>query len=106
MNLPRRSASELAASLRARAALLNGEKWEAPATADMMCEAADALDAKQEQARAHLAEEIQPDGGLHNLGWYLSWHRGESTATLDGVFTADDLEAIATWMRAHTEVKL
>lgn len=42
---------------------------------------------------------VQPDGGLYNLGWYLGWNVGSDTATLDGVFTADDLEAIAAHMR-------
>jgi len=42
---------------------------------------------------------IQPDGGLFNLGWYLAWTVGEDTATLDGSFTADDLDAIAAHMR-------
>lgn len=45
MNLPTRSASELAAALRTRASCITGEGWEAPATADMMREAADHLDA-------------------------------------------------------------
>ncbi len=42
---------------------------------------------------------IQPDGGLYDLGWYLSWNVGDDTATLDGIFSADDLEAIAAHMR-------
>ena len=53
------------------------------------------------------ANEILPDdvkavdGGLTSLGWYLAWWPGNDTATLDGSFTADDLEAIAWWMRNH-----
>jgi membrane-bound inhibitor of C-type lysozyme len=43
---------------------------------------------------------IQPDGSLYSLGWYLAWTRGASDATLDGIFTADELEAIAVLMRA------
>jgi len=37
--------------------------------------------------------------GLYSLGWYLGWSYGDDEATLDGEFTADDLEAIAWWMR-------
>lgn len=36
---------------------------------------------------------------LYSGGWYLSVDTGDETATLDGEFTADDLEAIASWMR-------
>jgi len=36
---------------------------------------------------------------LYSCGWYLSAMADESDATLDGRFSADDLEAIATWMR-------
>lgn len=38
---------------------------------------------------------ITKDGGLFNLGWYLSWSYGEERATLDGEFTAKDLRDIA-----------
>ena len=48
-----------------------------------------------------LAGVIQPNGGLYSLGWYLHWNVGSNTATLDGEFTADDLEAIASHMREH-----
>lgn len=51
--------------------------------------------------RAELAAEIQEDGGLYCLGEYLAWSPGDETATLDGQFTAERLEAIAAWMRAH-----
>ena len=36
---------------------------------------------------------------LFSLGWYLSWAPENVTATLDGEFSAEDLEAIAWWMR-------
>lgn len=39
------------------------------------------------------------DKQLHSLGWYLSVESGDAEATLDGTFTADQLEAIAMWMR-------
>ncbi len=47
------------------------------------------------------ADVRQPDGSLDSLVWYLCWRRGNGSATLDGSFTADELEAIAVWMRAH-----
>ena len=39
------------------------------------------------------------DGGLADLSWYLDWQVGDEEATLDGPFSAEDLEAIAWWMR-------
>ena len=42
---------------------------------------------------------IENDGSLDNLGWYLSWHTGNEFATLDGEFTANELEAITWWMK-------
>lgn len=52
MNLPTRTAEELARDLRGRASLLTGEPFEAPATAAMMHEAADMLDALRGAALA------------------------------------------------------
>ena len=49
-------------------------------------------------AKDHLKDSISEDKGLYNLGWYLGWNRGSSTAVLDGEFTPDDLLAIATYM--------
>lgn len=40
-------------------------------------------------------------GGLYSLGWYLAYTDGQEHATLDGTFTARDLEAIALYMREH-----
>lgn len=48
-------------------------------------------------------EIFQPDGSLASLGWYLDWPVGDREATLDGAFTADELEAIASWMRLNTK---
>lgn len=42
---------------------------------------------------------IKKDGGLYSVGWYLRWDVGDDIALLDGQFTAEDLEAIAFWMR-------
>jgi len=55
----------------------------------------------EEKARSILREGIiQPDNSLHDLGWYLDWHSsGGLDAVLDGPFTAEELEAIAWWMR-------
>jgi len=43
------------------------------------------------------------DGGLYDLGWYLAWNTNHKDACLDGDFTADELEAIAWWMRHKFE---
>lgn len=41
-----------------------------------------------------------PNGGLYSLKKeYLRWSIGDKKATLDGNFTADELEATAWWMR-------
>lgn len=63
----------------------------------------------EEQARAiidpvddpHSEPVIQPDNALFCLGWYLAWTHDTNPekATLDGDFSADELEAIAWWMR-------
>jgi hypothetical protein len=36
---------------------------------------------------------------LFSLGTYLCGYRGDYFATLDGQFSADQLEAVAAWMR-------
>lgn len=56
------------------------------------------MDAKA--AHDVVAPWITPDGGLQGDGEYLSWQPGDETACLDGHFTADQLEAIAAYMRA------
>lgn len=53
--LPKRSVDELVQALRVRADSLTGEKWEAPATAAMMREAAEALQRVQAETAAALA---------------------------------------------------
>ena len=50
-------------------------------------------------ARKILAESIQPDKSLHEGTQYLHWNVGDNHATLDAEFSADELEAIAWWMR-------
>lgn len=57
-----------------------------------------------ERATEILKNSIQGTG-LTDLGdSYLCWESysfGPTKASLDGFFTADELEAIAVWMRAH-----
>jgi len=56
----------------------------------------------EEKAREILREGvIQPDNSLDDFGWYLAWPSAEGprAGSLDGRFTADELEAIAWWMR-------
>lgn len=60
----------------------------------------------EERARALLGDAVNDDGGLYcNCGdtlreAYVTWNTDEDTACLDGHnFTADQLEAIAWWMR-------
>lgn len=54
-----------------------------------------------EQSYAILKDFIQDNGVLFDVRKYLSWYVGDETATLDGSFTADELEAIAIYMRSH-----
>lgn len=54
---------------------------------------------REETAKEILAGCIEADDTLYNLGKYLRWEPCERAVTLDGQFTADQLEAIAWWMR-------
>jgi hypothetical protein len=56
-------------------------------------------DMDEHKARELLGKGIQEDGSLYNLSKYMCWNKGEEVAVLDGEFTADELEAIAYWMR-------
>jgi len=59
----------------------------------------------EKRAREILAPDvIEGDEGLSCVGWYLdgwylAWNPGHDNATLDGSFNADELEAIAWWIR-------
>lgn len=53
----------------------------------------------EKEAIEILGGRIHQDGGLFDGGSYLSWSVGDAEATLDSTFTADELEAIAWWMR-------
>ena len=51
------------------------------------------------KAREILGDTIKTDYGLHDLYSYTDWRVGDNSVTLDGLFTANELEAIAWWMR-------
>lgn len=53
-----------------------------------------------EEAKEILKDEVKEDG-LYNLGWYLGYVNGNATATLDGEFDADSLEAISVYIRHY-----
>lgn len=63
-----------------------------------------------EESKKILEEVILSDGTLHSTLWYLDYDPGPSLdpefgggkACLDGEFTADQLEAIAIYMRTFT----
>lgn len=59
----------------------------------------------EQEARRILGDNIQEDGNLLSRGGqYIQFDAGKKVSTdvtLDGYFTADDLEAIAWWMRNH-----
>lgn len=54
-------------------------------------------------AKRVLRDWIRPDNGLYNLYCYINWDIGDKDATLDGLFNAEQLEAIAWWMRNKGE---
>jgi len=53
----------------------------------------------EKKARELLSEAVEGDNCLYDLSWYLEWLDGEDYATLDGCFEAEELEAIAWWMK-------
>ena len=58
----------------------------------------------KEKAIEILGDMIQSDGSLFDLGHYVSWKVGDKEVTLDCQFDADEIEAIAWWMK-HNFVK-
>ena len=53
-----------------------------------------------QEACEKLSNEIdKKTGDLYNSNWYLSYNKGDRDAILDGEFNADDLEAIAVFIR-------
>lgn len=53
----------------------------------------------EKQARETLGEAVKADDSLFNLGHYIGWSPFKDEVTLDCKFTADELEAIAWWMK-------
>lgn len=53
----------------------------------------------KEKAEKTLSKAIKEGGHLYNIYWYLDWEVGDHSASLDGRFTPEQLEAIAWWMR-------
>lgn len=57
-----------------------------------------------EAAKAVLGTDVQPDGGLYNLGHYLSWSVGDDSIVLDCRFTMEELEAILVYVKTMSGV--
>lgn len=55
-----------------------------------------------DEAKAHLKKVIDGDG-LYDASWYLYFSPINDQATLDGYFSAEDLEAIAVFMRHQSQ---
>ena len=53
----------------------------------------------EQRAREILKDCIQDDDGLYCLRHYMSWYPVTNTITLNDTFDADELEAIAWWIR-------
>lgn len=55
----------------------------------------------EQRAREILGDRIKPDNRLYDGTYYVCWPAvgGPQTVVLDSEFDADDLEAIAWWMR-------
>lgn len=56
---------------------------------------------RKETAQKTLLPYITEDNDLESLSPYISWALIGDSLRLDGVFTADELEAMALWMRLH-----
>lgn len=61
----------------------------------------DEVDLKQ--AIKILGEDVKPDGDVYDLGTYINYTKGFSSATLDGEFGAEYLEALATYMKHYND---
>jgi hypothetical protein len=53
----------------------------------------------REMAVRILGETVQLDGSLYNLGHYTAWDVGDQDIVLDDRFSAEELEALAWWMK-------
>jgi hypothetical protein len=63
------------------------------------------MNMNEERAREILKDHIRTNGELGSDERYVSWGLGNQTVTLDDYFTADELEAIAWWMRNNESSK-
>lgn len=59
-----------------------------------------------DEARKILGSQIGESGDLNESVPHLFYGNGDETACLDGDFSADDLEAIAVFMRASQAAKI
>ena len=59
----------------------------------------------EESARDVLGDSIKKDNSLFNCGWYLDWPNFNNTVTMDGEFTAKDIEAILWWVNNKKIIK-
>ena len=49
-----------------------------------------------------LQNALKPDGSLYSIeGEYISWEPGNKTVHIDGLFTADQLRALADYMDSY-----
>ena len=55
----------------------------------------------EQKVREILGSDILENNGLYSCGQYLSWTPGGKCTCLDGDFTAEELEAIAWWMKHY-----
>lgn len=54
-------------------------------------------------AREIIMDFIDLNGDLRFTSPWVAWGTGDNSVTLDGDFSADELEAIAWWMRHKSE---
>jgi hypothetical protein len=53
-----------------------------------------------DEAKNILGDSIQPNGNVEELRQYKQYYSGDTTICLDADFSADELEALAIYMRA------
>jgi len=56
-----------------------------------------------DEAKSILGASIQPNGNVEAIGHYMQYYVGHTTMCLDDDFSADELEALAVYMRATAE---
>ena len=57
----------------------------------------------EQKAMETLKDFIERDNSLYLNGRYVAWNLSDKKITLDDDFTADELEAMAWWMRNYGE---